>query len=189
MNPPRRSGHFSLESGFHTDAWFDLDSVLHDSRRLQACVEALAERLSPHDMTTLCGPETGGALVARAVAQRLGLRSCSAGRLSAGSGSGLFTARYQVAGEARDGMAGEKVALVDDALSAGSAVRATFEDLTSLGARVVVVGAIWILGDRGARWVEAQSVPLVSVERAALPQWSPAECPLCVKGVPLTRAS
>ncbi len=53
-----------------------------------------------------------------------------------------------------------RVAVVDDAISAGSSVRATCMALKAAGAQVVAVGALIILGNVGTSHLEAMRLPV-----------------------------
>src|SRR5919107_1434591 len=49
------------------------------------------------------------------------------------------------------GVRGRRLAIVDDVMSAGSALRGTCAELVAHGAEPVVAGALLVLGDVGAR--------------------------------------
>ena len=51
-----RNGHFLLESGYHSDTWFDLDALFVDPAAIAPQVDALAELLRPHYVSAICGP-------------------------------------------------------------------------------------------------------------------------------------
>lgn len=82
-------------------------------------------------------------------------------------------------------VAGGRVAIVDDAINAGTAVSACFRLLRDSGAVPVAAGALLALG-QGAATIEAtMSVPCYAA--AAIPSqvWPATDCPLCVTGIPL----
>jgi len=173
---PRR-GHFRLESGHHGDLWLDLDGLLHQPARLAPVIAVLGDRLAAHDVDAVCGPLTGGAFVAFAIAARLDLRMFPAERFSDARG-----VRYRVPAPLRPRVAGARVAIIDDVINAGSAVRATCADLRSCGAEVRVFGALAVLGSHASRL----GLPLEAVQAIDNTLWSPAECPLCTAaGLPL----
>jgi orotate phosphoribosyltransferase len=80
---------------------------------------------------------------------------------------------------------GRRMAIVDDVMSAGSALRGTHAELIAHGAEPVVVGALLVLGSAGADFFDQQGVPVASVGREEYPLWDPASCPLCAGAVPL----
>lgn len=75
-----RSGHFRLESGHHTDRWLDLERLFIEPAMLRPFVEKLAGKLSAHRPDLICGPMTGGALLAELIADHLGTRFAFAQR-------------------------------------------------------------------------------------------------------------
>jgi orotate phosphoribosyltransferase len=181
-----RRGHFLLESGHHGNLWLDLDSLLLEPKRLVPFAGELARCLSPHQVETVVGPQVGGALVAEMVAAELGIRSCFSERTEGADSERLYSVRYRIPDPFRDGLRGRAVAIVDDAINAGSATRATFAALKSLGARPVVVGALLVLGNAAFAFLRENNLPIERV--ASLPNelWEPADCPLCAAGVPLS---
>lgn len=97
----------------------------------------------------------------------------------------LYGARYVVPPEFRSRVRGKRVAIVDDVMSAGSALRGTYVELVSHGAEPVVAGALLQLGNVGADYFTQQGVPVKAVVRDDYALWQPADCPLCAAGVPL----
>ena len=75
--------------------------------------------------------------------------------------------------------------MVDDVMSAGSALRATYAELQAHGAEPVVAGALLVLGTTGIGFFAAQDVPVVCGARDDYPLWLPDECPLCRAAEPL----
>lgn len=176
-------GHFVLESGLHTDVWLELDSWFVNPANLESRLDELAKQLTQYPITAVCGPLTGGAFVAQSIAARLDVRFYYTERIATGSRSGLFGAVYRLPGGLRHHARGERFAVVDDAISAGSASRATLAELADTGAETLVVGALLLLGDRGARYFAARNIPVVAVGRRELSVWEPRECPLCQAGM------
>jgi orotate phosphoribosyltransferase len=82
---------------------------------------------------------------------------------------------------------GKNIAIVDDVINAGSAVRATLAALQSCGARPVVIGALLVLGDIGKRYLAERNLPVRSISHLPNEIWEPEECPLCSSQVPLTQ--
>ena len=181
---PVQRDHFILESGYHTDVWLTLDGLFVSPREIAGQVAALADLLRPHSVSAVCGPLLGGAFLAHAVAAHMGIRFYFTQRVSLNR-EGLFTAEYRLPREPRRQIAKERVAIVDDAISAGSSVRATDAELTSAGATTVVVGAILLLGDRAAQHFSSRGIPVIALASQSLNLWSPPDCPLCRTGVPL----
>jgi orotate phosphoribosyltransferase len=176
-----RRGHFLLESGHHGGLWLDLDRLFLRPRLLQPFFQDLARRLSRHRIEAVVGPLVGGAFVAQAVATELGVEFAFAERqVEAGN------VCYRIPEAFGCSLAGKCVAIVDDAINAGSATRATHTALQSVGAQTVAVGALLVLGTTALTFLEANNLSLERI--AALPNeiWEPSRCPLCAAGEPLS---
>jgi orotate phosphoribosyltransferase len=182
-----RRGHFRLESGHHSALWLDLDALFADHQAIAPFVGALAAQLRHHAVDVVCGPLLGGAFLAQLVAQSLAAEFCFTER-SAVKAEGLFGTRYELPPAHRTHVRGRRVALVDDVMSAGSALRGTLAALQAAGAIPVVAGAILVLGDLGAGYFAQQHLPLAAVLREDYELWTPAGCPMCMAGHPLEDA-
>jgi orotate phosphoribosyltransferase len=180
-----RKGHFLLESGHHGDLWLDLESLCLRPRRTQILAAKLAEPLSELDVDVVCGPLTDGAFVALMVALVLDSEFIYAERFVQPAEGGLFPVKYRVPAAHRAGLRGKRVAIVDDVINAGSAVRSTLADLESCGAVVVDISALLVLGDTAPAFALSKGIPLRSLATVPSHLWSPAECPLCAAAIPL----
>jgi orotate phosphoribosyltransferase len=177
-----RRGHFRMESGLHAAVWFDLDRLFVDPAILDPAIDELAEKLRPHTVDAVCGPLVGGAFVAQLLARRLAVECYFTERVRAGDGSGLFTARYQLPSGLRARVGGKRVAIVDDVMSAGSSLRATMEEMSGHGAEIAVVGALFVLGSKGAEFFAQHGLTVESVGQSAFDMWPAEACPLCAAG-------
>ncbi|HWN11416.1 MAG TPA: hypothetical protein VNO50_19465 [Pyrinomonadaceae bacterium] len=180
-----RRGHFKLESGHHSSLWLDLDALFANPRQVAPLVNALANALRPHDVSVVCGPLLGGAFLAQLVAHALDLRFCFTERMLPTDNSGLYPARYQLPSAFARSITGKRVAMVDDVMSAGSALRGTFLELQDCSAKPAVAGALLVLGKTGLDFFAKQSVPVEAVAKEDYDLWLPAECPHCQAGVKL----
>ena len=184
-----RHGHFKMESGYHSGTWFELGSLFDDPDTVRPFVAELATRLSRHRPDVVCGPMTGGAKLAELIATELGIDAIAAERFDAPGATGLFPVRYRIAEPQRGTTSGRRIAIVDDAISAGSAVRGTHADLIDCGALPVALGALVVFGDAAARFVADNGLALEQIERMPFDMWRPADCPLCKDGVALEAAA
>lgn len=182
---PARRGHFLLESGYHTDLWLTLDAVFVDPGRMAPLVAALADKLRPHAASAVCGPLLGGAFLAQALASTLQVGFYYTEPGPASTAPGLFKAEYRLPAELSRRVRGQRVAVVDDVISAGSSVRATIAALAAAGASTVAVGALMVLGDTALAHFADQRVPVETLDRRDFSLWKPTECPLCQAGPPL----
>jgi orotate phosphoribosyltransferase len=181
-----RRGHFRLESGYHAALWLDLDGLFGRPQDVAPFVARLVEQIRPHSVDLVCGPLVGGALLAQAIAAALGTEFCFTQPAAPSDGGELYRARYRLPAAFRSRVRHRRVAMVDDVMSAGSSLRATYAELRAHEALPVAVGALLVLGEVGARhFAEERQLPVEAVLRDGFELWPPADCPLCARGIPL----
>jgi orotate phosphoribosyltransferase len=151
---------------------------------LRPFVTELAGRVAIHGIDTVCGPLNGGAFLAELMALELGVEFAFAERIVS-QRSGLFPIDYRVPPALRAALRGKRVAIVDDAISMGSAVRATVADLEVCQAKPVVVGALLVMGPAGPEFAAARLLPLERLTNVPIRTWLSAECRLCATGTPV----
>ena len=161
---PAHRGHFAYASGDHGDLWLDLDALFAHPRRLRPYVTSLADLLPPCDV--VCGPLTGGAYLAQSVADALDTDFA-------------WTEGRTLTGDVAD----RRVALVDDAINAGSAVSAAADAITAAGGQIVALAALLTLGATPAT---IAGIPVRSLATIRSHLWLPATCPHCAAGAPLS---
>jgi orotate phosphoribosyltransferase len=179
-----RRGHFRLESGHHSGLWLDLDGLFAGADAIAPFVAGLADELRAHAVDVVCGPLVGGAFLAQVLARELRTEFAYTERLPSTS-PGMYGARYVLPSAFRARLRGRRVALVDDVMSAGSALRGTYAELRGHGALPVVIGALLILGDLGINFFVQEGLPPVSVLREPYELWPPESCPLCSARQPI----
>ena len=174
-----RSGHFDLGTGYHGDLWLDLDALLLRPSLLRAHVHWLAARLREHSVDAVCGPLEGGAFLAYAVADLLGV---------------AFLAGYRLPGErtryhlsaVQDGIDDWRVGVVDNAVNAGTAVVACLKELRGRGAVPVTVAALVSLGEATTMVQARMRVPFYPASTVPSQAWPVERCPLRAEGAPCT---
>lgn len=176
-----RAGHFVLESGYHTDQWWDLETLCRHPPSLTPFVRALADQVQKYGPDFVCGPLVEGAFIALLVASELHCDFAYASRLPSDRDE-LFPVSYKIPGPLRPHMKGKRVVVVNDVISAGSAVRGAIEDLRQLGAIVAAVASLFVLGDKFVEFSSQQNLPLVTLFSQALHLWEQRACPLCAAG-------
>jgi orotate phosphoribosyltransferase len=129
----------------------------------------------------------GGALVVQNIAIELGLEFFFTERARTQNSDALYSATYHLPSHLRKLIDGKNIAIVDDVINAGSAVRGTLAELQSFGARPVVIGALLVLGGMGHKYLAERKVPLRSISHLPNEIWEPKDCPLCASRVPLTQ--
>ena len=183
---PARRGHFRLESGHHGDLWLDLETLCLDVAAVRRDADRLAERLEPLAPEAVCGPLVEGAFVALFVAEWLDVPFTYATPRVERDGAGLFPVSYRVPDALRAHLAGRRVAIVNDVINAGSAVRGTLADLQDCGATPCAIASLGMLGTAAAVLAATAGVPLLALEEVPNTIFPPAACPLCAAGAPLS---
>ncbi len=183
-----RHGHFRLESGHHSDLWLDLEALCLRPRMIQTLTTALAMKLRPYALDAVCGPLNEGAFIALMVASALECEFTYAERLVNPDAEGLFPVEYKVPSTLWPVVAGKRIAIVNDVTGAGSAVRGTFADLQRAGAHVTVIASLVVFGGAIRAYAREQGgVAVESLQELQHNLWTPAECPLCARGMALDR--
>jgi orotate phosphoribosyltransferase len=180
-----RRGHFELESGYHAPLWLDLNALFLQPARLRPFVAELAASLQGYDLAGVCGPLLGGAFLAQTLASSLGVEFFFTERTTPSEPGGLYRVQYGLPPALRDRALGKRIAIVDDVISAGSAVRGSYAELQTCGAQPVVVGALLLLGSVAQRYFDAERVPLKAAVQMDFDLWVLADCPLCAAQVSL----
>ena len=83
-------------------------------------------------------------------------------------------------------VAGRRVAVVNDVINAGSAVRGTLADLYAAGAAPVAIGTLAVLGASASQIAAENQIALEQLVALENRIWIPSECPLCAQNLPLT---
>jgi orotate phosphoribosyltransferase len=189
---PMRKGHFRLESGHHGDVWLDLELLCLDPKPVGRFAREIAARLARHKVEIICGPLVEGAFVALMTAAELGLPFCYTERLESdrarkdAPGQTLYPVKYSVPRALRAKVDGKRVAIVNDVINAGSAVRGTVADLADCGAQPVVIATLLVLGSWASEYAAAENLALETLSSLPNTIWTPSDCPLCKKNVPFT---
>lgn len=182
---PARKGHFLLESGHHGSLWLDLELLCLQPRRVQPLAAELAKLLSKLDVEVVCSPLVEGAFVGLMVASELGVAFAYSERFARPSPDGLFPAGYRIPGALRNNTQKKRVAIANDVINAGSAVRGTFAALEASGATVVGIGTLLVLGTAAAQFASEKNIVLETLATLPNELWIPSQCPQCSANVPL----
>ena len=171
-----KEGHFLLSSGRHSDRYVEKFDLLRQPEATSQVCALIADRYRDRGVDVVAGPTTGGVILAFEVARQLGVAAAYAERAS-GSGSAREFRRGTRFAE------GARILVVDDILTTGGSVRETLQALN--GQPVEVVG-VAVLVDRSSEAIEL-GVPLIALATMDIATWEPDSCPLCARGIPLTK--
>jgi orotate phosphoribosyltransferase len=183
---PTRRGHFLLESGHHGDLWLDLELLCLRPDRVRPFANELAARLEKYGAEVVCGPLVEGAFLALMVASEMGLPFTYSEPLPEERSAKLYSVRYRLPPPLCAAVHGKRVAIVNDAINVGSAVRETFADLKRCQAEPVAIAALAALTPWVSRFAETNKLGLEVLASLETEVWTPTACPLCIRGEPLT---
>ena len=185
-----REGHFLLKSGRHGDAYVEKFAVLSDPAATSELCSFWAAEARRADGTAavdvVCGPTTGGVILAFETGRQLGVRAIFAEEVRDDHG----TSRREFRRGFRIGR-GERVLLVDDILTTGGSLLAMIPAVEALGGEIV---GCHVLVDRSGdarRTITSprtgRAYPLRALWRLNLSTYEPGPptCPQCAAGTPI----
>ena len=166
------SGHFVLSSGRHSGNYCQCAQLLRFPKRAALVLERVAEQVREANLgiTKVCGPAMGAILVSYELGRLLDVET-------------IFTERNKETDEMelRRGFEvgpGDRVLVVEDAITTGKSAMEAVKVLKSLGAEVVALGCI---ADRRAEGVELP-YDVYSAVRLDFASYPADDCPICREG-------
>ncbi|MEO0108387.1 MAG: phosphoribosyltransferase family protein [candidate division WOR-3 bacterium] len=166
------SGHFCLTSGLHSAQYFQKFRILEHPPLVMEFARLIAERFQDQGVTIVCGPTTGGVIIAYEVARQLRSRCVVAERAEP---QGRRIGRgFQIGSE-------DRILVVDDVLTTGGSIRDTLAALQPFPCTVLGIG---VFIDRSPG--QLFDLPCFAVYRQPVENYAPDNCPLCRQGLPLT---
>ncbi|MBM3332643.1 orotate phosphoribosyltransferase [candidate division WOR-3 bacterium] len=165
-----REGHFLLTSGKHSDKYFEKFRILEQPPVCEAFAAAVADRFRKENASVVCGPTTGGIIIAYEVARQLGSRCVIAEKAELGRKIGRG---FRLGAE-------DRVLVVDDVLTTGGSIKETLAAIEPSGAKVIGVG-VYVDRSAGVDF----GAPLFGAFRQQVATYEPSACPFCAKGIPL----
>ncbi len=167
-------GHFLLASGLHSPVYWEKFRVLQSPNYTEQLCRIIATHFQKQNIQVVAGPTTDGIILAFETARQLGVRGIFAEK--EGTAERAFRRGFSIS-------PGERVLIVDDILTTGSSVHQVMAAVTKQGGTVIGIG---ILVDRSKQKLEF-GVPLFSCLRSITPTYTPQDCPLCAKNIPLVK--
>lgn len=166
-------GHFLLTSGLHSGTYVEKFQVLQYPKATEELCAGFAEKFSGEKIDVVIGPVTGGILLAHETAKHFGTRAIFAER---DNGAMTIKRGFEI-------KPGERVLVVEDIVTTGGSVMEVIEVVKQLGG---VIAGVAILVDRSGGTVNF-GAPAKSLLTLKIQNYSPEECPLCKKGLPLVK--
>lgn len=173
-----KTGHFLLSSGLHSGKYFEKFRILENPELVQMLGKMIAEHFKNKQISIVCGPTTGGVIIAYEVARQMRLKCIFA-----------ETKPYEPGRIIRRGFIvpdGAKILIVDDILTTGGSIKETIEALKSFSGKVV---GISVLIDRSAEPLNfsqiVSGIDFFACYKIAVENHKPENCPLCKSNIPL----
>ena len=167
-------GHFLLASGLHSPTYWEKFRVLQSPGYTEQLCRMIANHFQKQNIQVVAGPTTGGIILAFETARQLGIRGIFAEK--EGATERAFRRGFSIT-------PGERVLIVDDILTTGNSIRQVMAAVTKLGGKVIGIGVLVDRSEQG----EEFGVPLFSCLRSITPTYTPQDCPLCAKNIPLVK--
>jgi orotate phosphoribosyltransferase len=164
-------GHFLLSSGRHSAVYVEKFRLLEHPELTEQIAGAIAEHFRSAKAEVVVGPLTGGVLVAHEVAKALNLPIAFPERVD---GKMEWRRGFQI-------KSGQRVLICEDVITTGLSVGEVVEAVKREGGEVVGIGALIQRGE-----TELAPTPF-AVVKLSLESYTPEECPLCAKQIPLTK--
>ena len=168
-------GHFKLTSGVHSDSYIQCAQVMQYPEFIHNLCSELGKKFKGEDIDVIVGPAMGAIIMSHVMAMVLGpwVRAIFTERED-----GKMTLRRSF-----EIKKGEKVLVVEDVTTTGSSAREVIDIVKSRQAEVVGVGALIDRSggkvDFGIRYEKLLTIKMNTYE--------PDNCPLCKKGIPITK--
>ena len=167
------NGHFNLTSGLHSDTYFQCAKVLQYPWEAEKICSLIASHFRSTKIDLVASPAIGGIVIGYEVARLLQVPS-------------IFTERKNRKMTLRRGFqikSGEKILIVEDVTTTGGSVKEVIKVMEEYQTDIVGVAS---MVDRSGGKAEF-NVPFYSTFKMEVTNYSPDECPLCKKGIPLAK--
>jgi len=171
--------HFVYISGDHGSGWIDKDAIYPHTERIEQLSRRLAQLVRDLRLDVVCGPATGGLIIAEWVGHELGILAAFTEHDTPRPGE--LRGRFVLRRGYDHLVAGKRVLVVDDIVNTGHSIRQTIEAVRGAGGTVAAAGTLVNRGNVGAKEIGVED--LVYLLEYKIPAWPAAECPLCRSGV------
>jgi orotate phosphoribosyltransferase len=174
--------HFVYISGDHGAGWIDKDAIYPHTEHIERLCRDLGEEVRTWGAEAVCGPATGGLIVAEWTAHALGVLSLFAEHGPTAEGNAL-RGRFVLRRGYDELAAGKRVLIVDDIVNTGLSLRETAAAVR--GASGHVVGAACLVSRGNVEAAELGVDRFVYLLAYKIPAWPAEGCKLCQAGVPI----
>ena len=166
-------GHFLLTSGLHSGQYVEKFQVLQYPKATEELCAGFAEKFRGEKIDVVIGPVTGGIVLAHETAKLFGTRAIFAER---DNGQMTIKRGFEI-------KPGERVLVVEDVVTTGGSVQEVIDVVRGMGG---IIAGVAILVDRSGGTVDF-GAPAKAMLTLKIQNYTPEECPLCKKGIPLVK--
>jgi orotate phosphoribosyltransferase len=174
--------HFVYISGDHGSGWIDKDAIYPHTERIERLCRDMANVVRGCDAEVVCGPATGGLIVAEWTAHELGVLSVFAEHDPTPQ-DGALRGRFVLRRGYDQVVCGKRVLVVDDIVNTGLSLRQTAEAVRGAGGEVVGAACLVSRGNVDAAGLGVSRY--LYLLEYQIPAWPAPACPLCQAGVPI----
>jgi orotate phosphoribosyltransferase len=179
--------HFVYISGQHGSGWIDKDAVYPFTERTSVLGRLIAEQVRGRGIEVVCGPATGGLILAQWVAHHLGAIAVFGEHADDDAVAQPGDRRTFELRRGYDRLVhGRQVLVVDDVVNTGFSIRGTVEAVRADGGDVSIAAAVCNRGSLTAADIGVKM--LTELATITLDSWPKEECPLCRDGIPVNTA-
>ncbi len=168
-----KEGHFLLSSGLHSQYYFEKFRIIEHPNLLKKFCSLIKKNFKRKRIDIVCGPMTGGAIIAYELARQLNKRLVIAER----ENERKVIKRGFVIKKT------DRVLIVDDVLTTGNSIRETIKALKPFGCKIV---GIAVLIDRSTKKIK--DFKYYTLYKKEIPIFEKDKCPLCKKYIPLEKS-
>jgi orotate phosphoribosyltransferase len=175
--------HFVYISGDHGSGWIDKDAIYPHTERVERLCRETADMVRGWGAEVVCGPASGGLIVAQWTAHELGVLAAFAEHDPTAAAGESLRGRFVLRRGYDQVVSGKRVLVVDDIVNTGWSLRQTAEAVRGAGGDVVGAACLVSRGNVDAAGLGVGGFAYLLEYR--IPAWPAAECPLCRAGVPI----
>lgn len=174
--------HFVYISGDHGSGWIDKDAIYPHTDRVERLCRGMADEVRGWNAEVVCGPATGGMIVAEWTAHELGALSIFTEH-DPSEQSEALRGRFVLRRGYDHIVSGKRVLVVDDIVNTGLSLRQTADAVRGAGGQVI--GAACLVSRGNVDNTELGVERFTYLLEYKIPVWPASECKLCRAGVPI----
>ncbi len=181
-NAVLENDHFVYISGDHGSGWIDKDAIYPQTQRIERLCRDMANLVRSWGAEVVCGPATGGLIIAEWAGHELGALSIFTEHDAAPQGTALRSPFQLRRGYDRV-VRGKRVLVVDDIVNTGLSLRQTAEAVRGAGGEVIGAACLVSRGNVAAAGLGVDRY--LYLLEYKIPAWPAGQCQLCRRGVPV----